>query len=588
MKKFYTLLCTVLFTVVLVAQSPEKMSYQAVIRNSSNVLVASTTIGMRISILQGSESGTAAYVETQTPTTNINGLVTINIGEGTASYGTFASIIWANGPYYIKTEIATAAPLTTYTITGTSQLLSVPYALLAKTVTSYPEVDPVFVAWNKSAGISITASQVTDFQTSVTNNAAVLLNTAKNSYPTADATKLAAITGTNTGDETAATIKTKLGITTLSGSNTGDQTLLGLGGVESNAPITGATNTKITYDAKGLVTAGTVATTADITASADKNYVTNAQLTVIGNTSGTNSGDNAVNTLYSGLVTNASHTGDAIGSTALTVTRINGTSLAGLATGILKNTTGTGVPSIALAADFPILNQSTTGNAATVTTNANLTGDVTSTGNATTILNKKTVTATLPVVITGSPTVIAGSAVAISINPATTSDAGSMSAADKTKLNNMSHYLGQSLDGGIVFYIYKKSDGTEGGLIVSTSESSAVWEVALGGLVLAGSTWDGATNTNSMPTTATTARAYVNLLGLGWYVPSIDELNLLWQNRFHVNKALAGGGTLLLYGDYWSSTEIDALNATSLLFKEGKAYQGAKTGTGLVRAIRSF
>jgi hypothetical protein len=71
--------------------------------------------------------------------------------------------------------------------------------------------------------------------------------------------------------------------------------------VDENAAITGATKTKITYDAKGLVTAGADATTADIADSTDKRYVTDAQLTVIGNTSGTNTGDNATNSQYSGL-----------------------------------------------------------------------------------------------------------------------------------------------------------------------------------------------------------------------------------------------------------------------------------------------
>jgi hypothetical protein len=71
--------------------------------------------------------------------------------------------------------------------------------------------------------------------------------------------------------------------------------------VDENAAITGATKTKITYDAKGLVTSGADATTADIADSTDKRYVTDAQLTVIGNTSGTNSGDNATNSQYSGL-----------------------------------------------------------------------------------------------------------------------------------------------------------------------------------------------------------------------------------------------------------------------------------------------
>jgi len=73
------------------------------------------------------------------------------------------------------------------------------------------------------------------------------------------------------------------------------------GKVDENAAITGATKTKITYDAKGLVTAGADATTADIADSTDKRYVTDAQLVVVGNTSGTNTGDNATNSQYSGL-----------------------------------------------------------------------------------------------------------------------------------------------------------------------------------------------------------------------------------------------------------------------------------------------
>ena len=73
------------------------------------------------------------------------------------------------------------------------------------------------------------------------------------------------------------------------------------GKVDENTAITGDTKTKITYDAKGLVTGGADATTADIADSTDKRYVTDSQLTVIGNTSGTNTGDNAVNSLYSGL-----------------------------------------------------------------------------------------------------------------------------------------------------------------------------------------------------------------------------------------------------------------------------------------------
>ncbi|MGI6479932.1 MAG: hypothetical protein ACOX0M_10905 [Salinivirgaceae bacterium] len=167
MRKLFTILVAVLLTAsVLGSKSPEKMSYQAVIRDASDNLITDTQIGMQISILQGSASGTAVYVETQAPTTNANGLVSLEIGAGTVESGDFATIDWANGPYFIKTETAVEAPLTTYTITGTSQLLSVPYALHAKTAESVTggitETDPVYSAWDKTTGISITESQISD------------------------------------------------------------------------------------------------------------------------------------------------------------------------------------------------------------------------------------------------------------------------------------------------------------------------------------------------------------------------------------------------------------------------------------------
>jgi hypothetical protein len=123
-------LASFLISMSALAQAPQKMSYQAVIRNPSNVLVVNTNVGMKISILQGTPTGTVVYAETQTPTTNANGLASIQIGTGTVVTGTFTGINWANGPFYVKTE---TDPLggTTYTITGTNQLMSVPYALLA-------------------------------------------------------------------------------------------------------------------------------------------------------------------------------------------------------------------------------------------------------------------------------------------------------------------------------------------------------------------------------------------------------------------------------------------------------------------------
>jgi len=172
MRKLFTILVAVLLTATVWAQSPEKMSYQAVIRDASDNLITDTQIGMQISILQGSASGTAVYVETQVPTTNANGLVSLEIGAGTVESGDFATIDWANGPYFIKTETAVEAPLTTYTITGTSQLLSVPYALHAKTAESVTggitETDPSVPIgtqigemqyWNGTAWVTVAATE---------------------------------------------------------------------------------------------------------------------------------------------------------------------------------------------------------------------------------------------------------------------------------------------------------------------------------------------------------------------------------------------------------------------------------------------
>lgn len=137
MKKIFIILAPIFFTISMYAQSPEKMSYQAVIRNSSDVLVTNRQVGMEINIRKGLPTGTIVYTETKTSTTNANGLVSIDIGGELG----FNTIDWGNDSYFIEIKTAIVPPLTTYTITGTSQLLSVPYALYAKTAGSYTEID---------------------------------------------------------------------------------------------------------------------------------------------------------------------------------------------------------------------------------------------------------------------------------------------------------------------------------------------------------------------------------------------------------------------------------------------------------------
>jgi hypothetical protein len=278
------------------AQAPQKMSYQAVIRNNSNALVTNQQVGVKISVLQGNATGTVVFAEiyNPNPVTNANGSVSLEIGTGVPITGTFANINWANGPYFIKTETDPTGG-TNYTIAGTSQLLSVPYALFSAN-------------------------------------------------------------GTNAG------------------------------------------------------------------------------------------------------------------------------------------------------------------------------------------------------------------------------------------AGGFTHYLGEAYLGGIIYYLYKGSDGLEHGLIVSLTESTAAWQTTAS-IVNANRTEDGAFNTNLM--TGSPAKTYIATLGTGWYLPSIDELALLYYNRFTVQKALRAGNNTLLSNKntYWSSTEHD-IGYTSVAyiidFYSGSAGYIEKTGTFTVRGVRAF
>ena len=113
------------------AQSPEAFKYQAVVRDASQNVIPNQAVGMRLTIMQGSTSGTVVYQETFAPTSNSYGLVNLEIGTGTVISGTFAAIDWANGPYFIETAMD-ATGGTSYVVMGASQLVSVPYALYSK------------------------------------------------------------------------------------------------------------------------------------------------------------------------------------------------------------------------------------------------------------------------------------------------------------------------------------------------------------------------------------------------------------------------------------------------------------------------
>jgi len=145
-------------------KTPQKMSYQAVIRNSADSLLISTPVGMRISLVQGTPSGTVVFSETQTATTNTNGLVSLQIGMGTVVTGTFACINWAAGPYYVKTETDLAGG-TNYTIISSNEIQSVPYALFSENGIAPGTVAGEMNYWNGTAWVTVAPGSYANPQT---------------------------------------------------------------------------------------------------------------------------------------------------------------------------------------------------------------------------------------------------------------------------------------------------------------------------------------------------------------------------------------------------------------------------------------
>lgn len=160
----YLLLLLLFVSIIGQAQSPDKFSYQAVIRDSYAELVSNQSVGIRISILQGTTDGAEVFEQTQVTTTNTNGLISLEIGS---DENDFSGIDWTAGPFFIKTETDIYGG-TDYTITSITQLLSVPFALHAQSVESYDETDPDFNTWDKSTGIQITEEQIVDLQDYIT------------------------------------------------------------------------------------------------------------------------------------------------------------------------------------------------------------------------------------------------------------------------------------------------------------------------------------------------------------------------------------------------------------------------------------
>jgi hypothetical protein len=297
-----------------IAQAPQKMSYQAVLRNTSNALITSTTVGMQISILQGSATGTAVYVETQLPATNTNGLVTVEIGSGTPVTGSMAAINWANGPFFIKTKTDPGGG-SNYTIIGTSELLSVPYALFSANGT--PGVQ---------GPAGLTGSAGPQGPTGLTGATGLT-----GPQGAAGPQGLIGLTGSTgaagpqgaVGSAGPAGIQGPIGLTGSTGSQgptglTGATGTTGPTGIQGPTGLTGLTGSQGPIGLTGSVGATGPQGPAGAVGASGTNYTAGSGLAL----SGTTLSNNAQN---------ATHTGDATGSDALTVVKIQGKAISATA-----------------------------------------------------------------------------------------------------------------------------------------------------------------------------------------------------------------------------------------------------------------
>lgn len=251
MKKLPILLILSSLALAAIAQPPQKMSYQAVLRDKDGILLTNQIVGMKTTILQGTPIQLVVYQEDYAFTaTNDNGLLTVEIGSGRALVGTsFSSIPWSSGPFFLKTEIDPAGG-TNYTIVGQSQILSVPYALYAEKSGTVTETDPVFGAsaakgitwtnfgnwntaysWGDHMGLYRSSSYVPDWSeitTKPTTVAGYAITDAMSTSHPANLITQAEITKWNTPHSGDATGSTTLTVTGLRGRN-----------ISETAPITG-------------------------------------------------------------------------------------------------------------------------------------------------------------------------------------------------------------------------------------------------------------------------------------------------------------------------------------------------------------
>ncbi|GAB4289314.1 MAG: hypothetical protein Kow0068_14920 [Marinilabiliales bacterium] len=173
----FFIICVISFS-----QVPEKISYQAIIRDSNGDIISSQNIGIQISILQGAATGSVIYAETHSVMTNLHGLVSLEIGTGNIISGDFSNIDWSESPYFIKFETDPTGG-SNYTISFTSELLSVPYALWAGGLTITDENGTPYTAVADTSGnVAFESQDITPLEKLVRREKYILDNMTYTKY----------------------------------------------------------------------------------------------------------------------------------------------------------------------------------------------------------------------------------------------------------------------------------------------------------------------------------------------------------------------------------------------------------------------
>jgi hypothetical protein len=612
MKNLYPFLILLFLSLNIYAQSPEKMSYQAIVRDANNTLVANKTIGMQISILQSNITGTVVYAETHTVDTNLNGLVSLEIGRGSTS-DNFSTIDWSAGPYFIKTETDPTGGIS-YTITGTSQLMSVPFALYANTSGS-SQINATNIAKNKTA-IELNTAKVGYTETLVSANADVVANTAKT------------------------------GITS-------DQ---------ADAIVANTAKTGITTDQANAITANTAKTSMVLG--------TTASTALAGNTTTITSDQASAILANTGKITNATHTGDVTGDKALTIANdavtsakikdanitdakivtVSASKLTG-AVGVANGGTNMSSyrPGDFLYADsdgeLTTLAKGTAGQVLVMDTRATAPEWMDDAGVAEggyregaflyagsdgklTSLNAGTAGHALVMNSSGKAPEWKAAASGVVKDGYTEGDflyAGGRGELTTLSAGRAGQVLVMDADGtapewGSATKPYSIGDFAHGGIVFWVDETGQH------GLVCAKEDqserirWYGGTNGNTQAKgdgvyagKANTAIIIAAQVAIGddgvtyaaricnelqitaggktygdWYLPSNHELNLMYQNVRTINTTAGNNRGSDLSNAYWSSTEIDNDGAWKMDFSDGRGVDTNKSTTSNVRAVRAF